>query len=67
MSILKLNNKIITLSGNPISIGESNKHVTWHQCPEAVRNYLTAALASYPSNSWATIVDQYAPNYTNIP
>ena len=41
--------------------------VEWHQCPEAVRNYLTAALASYPSNSGATIVDQYAPNYTNIP
>ena len=41
--------------------------VEWHQCPEAVRNYLAAALASYPLNSGATIVDQYAPNYTNIP
>lgn len=41
--------------------------LSWHQCPAAVREYLAAALASYPSNSGATIVDQYAPNYTNIP
>lgn len=41
--------------------------VEWHQCPEAVRNFLAAAQAAYPSNSGATIVDQYAPNYTNIP
>lgn len=41
--------------------------VEWHQCPEIVRNYLAAALAAYPSNNGATIIDQYAPNYINIP
>lgn len=41
--------------------------VSWHQCPEAVRDYLTAAMATYPSNNGATIIDQYAPNYINIP
>ena len=43
-----------------------NETLSWHQCPEAVRNYLAAALAAYPSNGGATIVDQYAPNYINI-
>ena len=41
--------------------------VSWHQCPEIVRSYLSAALAAYPSNGGATIIDQYAPNYINIP
>lgn len=41
--------------------------VEWHQCPETVRSYLAAALAAYPSNNGATIIDQYAPNYINIP
>lgn len=41
--------------------------LSWHQCPEAVRNYLAAALAAYPTNGGATIIDQYAPNYINIP
>lgn len=41
--------------------------ISWHQCPEAVRNYLAAALAAYPTNGGATIIDQYAPNYINIP
>lgn len=43
------------------------ENVAWHQCPEAVRNYLAAALAAYPTNGGATIIDQYAPNYINIP
>ena len=60
MSILKLNNKIITLSGNPISIGESNKHVIWHQCPEAVRNYL-ANVTYDPSDYSTSQIANYAP------
>ena len=43
------------------------ENVAWHQCPEAARRYLAAALAAYPSNDGATIIDQYAPNYINIP
>lgn len=35
--------------------------VAWHQCPEAVRNYLAAALAAYPSDENVTVIDQYAP------
>ena len=59
----------MTLDQMPEKITALPSKVTieWHQCPEAVRNFLAAALASYPSNSGATIVDQYAPNYTNIP
>lgn len=41
--------------------------LSWHQCPDAVRSYLAAALAAYPTNGGATIIDQYAPNYINIP
>lgn len=41
--------------------------VSWHQCPEAVRRFLAAALAEYPTNGGATIIDQYAPNYIDIP
>ena len=48
-------------------ISGGKETLSWHQCPEAVRNYLAAALAAYPSNGGATIVDQYAPNYINIP
>ena len=43
------------------------QRLSWHQCPEAVRSYLAAALAVYPTNGGATIIDQYAPNYINIP
>ena len=34
--------------------------VEWHQCPEAVRNYLAAASAEY-SDTNVTVIDQYAP------
>ena len=34
--------------------------VEWHQCPEAVRNYLSAASAAY-SDTNVTVIDQYAP------
>lgn len=43
------------------------ENVEWHQCPNVVRSYLAAALAAYPTNGGATIIDQYAPNYINIP
>lgn len=36
--------------------------VAWHQCPEAVRNYLAAAQAAYPSDENVTVIDQYAPS-----
>lgn len=35
--------------------------LSWHQCPEAVRNYLTAAQAAYSSSNDVTVIDQYAP------
>jgi len=42
--------------------------LSWHQCPEAVRNYLAAAQALYPTAADdVTCVDAYAPNYQNIP
>lgn len=34
--------------------------VSWHQCPEVVRNYLAAAQAAY-SDTDVTVIDQYAP------
>lgn len=33
--------------------------LSWHQCPEAVRNYLAAAAAAY-SDTNVTVIDQYA-------
>ena len=39
---------------------------SWHQCPEAVREYLAEAIATYPTNGGATIVDQYAPQSQTI-
>lgn len=38
--------------------------LSWHQCPEAVRNYLTAAAAVY-SDTNVTVIDQYAPSRGN--
>ena len=46
---------------------KSKETLSWNQCPQAVRNYLAAAIAAYPSNGGATIVNEYAPNYINIP
>ena len=40
-----------------LSVSEA---VEWHQCPEAVRNYLEAASAEY-SDTNVTVIDQYAP------
>ena len=62
----------ISVGGKSIALAETGTsgdvvRASWHQCPEAARNYLAAALAAYPSNGGATIVDQYAPNYINIP
>ena len=37
------------------------ENVAWHQCPEAVRSYLAAAAAAYPSDENVTVIDQYAP------
>lgn len=34
--------------------------LSWHQCPEAVRNFLAAAQAAYADTS-VTVIDQYAP------
>lgn len=35
--------------------------LSWHQCPEAVRNYLAAASTAYASSNDVTVIDQYAP------
>ena len=35
--------------------------ISWHQCPEPVRNYIAAAQAAYPSSDNTTIIDEYAP------
>lgn len=41
--------------------GQGGKEtLSWHQCPEAVRNYLSAASAAY-SDTNVTVIDQYAP------
>lgn len=37
------------------------ENVEWHQCPDAVRSYLAAAAAAYPSDENVTVIDQYAP------
>jgi protein-tyrosine phosphatase len=35
--------------------------LSWHQCPSAVRDYIAAAQAAYPSNDNVTVIDDYAP------
>lgn len=45
---------------NAINNIPQKNEVTWHQCPEVVRNYLTAAAAAYPSDENVTVIDQYA-------
>lgn len=49
-----------TIYGNPILIGGGNKRVTWHQCPEAVRNYL-ANVTYDPSDYSNSQISNYAP------
>ena len=41
-------------------ISGGKETLSWHQCPEAVRNYLAAASAAY-SDTNVTVIDQYAP------
>ena len=49
-------NAVRSLSGSEVA--------EWHQCPEAVRNYLAAASAAY-SDTNVTVIDQYAPSRGN--
>lgn len=53
-----------TIYGNPLLIGGGGKkRVTWHQCPEAVRNYL--ANVTYDPGDYSTSqIDTYL---TNVP
>lgn len=40
---------------------KSKETVSWHQCPEAVRDFISAAQAAYQSNDNTTVIDDYAP------
>lgn len=35
--------------------------ISWHQCPSAVRDFIAAAQAAYPSSDNTTVIDDYAP------
>ena len=35
--------------------------LSWHQCPSAVRDYIAAAQAAYPSNDNVTVINDHAP------
>ena len=49
-----------TIYGNPILMGGGKKRVEWHQCPEAVRNYL--ASVTYDSSDYTNSqIANYAP------
>lgn len=52
-----------------ISNISGSENITWHQCPEAARNYLAyvAAHPYDPDDYSTTCVDSYAPQYQNIP
>ena len=41
-----------TIYGNPLLLGGGKKRVEWHQCPEAVRNYL--ANVTYDPSDYST-------------
>lgn len=47
---------------NVVTVAIQKKEtVSWHQCPEVVRNYLAAASTAYASSNDVTVIDQYAP------
>ena len=49
-----------TIYGNPLLLGGGKKRVEWHQCPEAVRNYL--ANVTYDPGDYSTSqIANYAP------
>ena len=60
-----------TVSQMPAGISNLNtaQHLTFHQCPEPVRNYLTYVAAHpYDADDYSTTcIDAYAPQYQNIP
>ena len=43
---------------------KDSEAIEWHQCPEAVRNFLEAAQVAY-SDTNVTVIDQYAPSRGN--
>lgn len=55
---------------NLVTLPESGgnvEHITWHQCPEVVRNYLAEAQSLYPTAAeTVTCVNQYAPTEAGI-
>ena len=61
MKVLSKNNKVLLADGQAVK-GQSGgvEQVAWHQCPEAVRNYI--ANVTYDSNDYSTSqIDNYAP------
>jgi len=60
------NGTIDTTLNNSVVVNVPMKEtLSWHQCPEAVRNYLAAAQAAYPSDENVTVINQYAPSRGN--
>lgn len=61
MKVLSKNNKVLLADGQAVKWQSGGvEQVTWHQCPEAVRNYLENV--TYDSNDYSTSqIENYAP------
>ena len=45
---------------NAISTIKMKETLSWHQCPEVVRNYLAEAQSLYPTQTGVTVIHKYA-------
>ena len=61
MKVLSKNNKVLLADGQAVKWQSGGvEQVTWHQCPEAVRNYLENV--TYDPNDYSTSqIANYAP------
>lgn len=69
MNVLKVNTKLVRIDGKLVQVdstsGANVEHVSWHQCPTSVMNYLNNVTYS-PSDYSVSYINEYAPASTVI-
>lgn len=69
MNVLKVNTKLVRIDGKLVQVdstsGANVEHVSWHQCPTAVSDYLNNVTYS-PDDYSVSYINDYAPDNVAI-
>lgn len=65
MNVLKVNTKLVRVDGKLVTVaaasGANVEHISWHQCPTAVSDYLKNVTYS-PDDYSVSYINEYAPD-----